>query len=179
MLKNTDIQWGSLSRAFHVVMAFGIIAMFCGGYYMQSLAKTDPMRAWLHGLHKQVGIVLLLLACMRLIWRFLNVIPKLTDFSPGMKKLARMGHGLMYVFMISVPLSGWVMASAADKPPSFFGIMFQLPVGEAYKHLAHDTHEILNQIWWVMVLGHALFGLYHGMKNPQLLKRMFMNVDES
>ena len=64
--------------------------------------------------HKSIGLTVLMLSLVRLGWRLINPVPALpADTSAGAKLLAHVTHYLLYFLMITIPLPGWMVASAA------------------------------------------------------------------
>lgn len=122
---NTRHQFGMVSIILHWLMAFLIIGLLIVGFYMSSLPfGLDKLK--LYGLHKEFGILVLILAVARLGWRIKNINPELDIF--WLERLAaRSMHWALYIFMLAMPLTGWLLTSAAGLPPSFFGI-FSLPL---------------------------------------------------
>jgi cytochrome b561 len=87
------------------------------------------------------------------------------------KLAARSAHLLFYGFMIVMPLTGWLMSSAAGLQVSFFGL-FLLPnlIGPdpSVMHLLKEVHQ------W---LGYSLIALI-GLHSAAALKHHFINKDD-
>ncbi len=78
--------------------------------------------------------------------------------------------------MIIMPMSGWVINSAANVPMSWFGL-FQLPnilgPDEAIKNTAATIHEVTAWVFIALITVHALAALYHHfVLKDSTLKRM-------
>ena len=117
-LKNSRSHFGVVSIVFHWVMAILLITLLALGLYMTSL-PINPDTIELYGWHKELGMLVLMLVIARSIWRVSNVIPRLA--LPWWEALAaRVVHYLFYVFMFALPITGWLMSSAAGFPVSFF-----------------------------------------------------------
>ena len=107
-------RYNAVAVALHWVIAFAIIFLLCLGFYMNSdlVAKGD--RFALIQLHKSVGIVVLWLVTLRVFWRLTHKAPKLPANFPWWEKAgAHLGHLALYVLMIAMPLSGWLMVSSS------------------------------------------------------------------
>src|SRR5688572_12933020 len=110
-LRNTVLGYGSLSKFFHWV----IVALIILQYFLAHTAHDLPrglQQFKMYQYHKSVGITILALALLRLIWRWMGIVPTLP---PGMKPyerfLAKFTHVALYVLLFAMPLSGWIMSN--------------------------------------------------------------------
>lgn len=125
-LKNTENKFGLIAIALHWVMAIMIIGLLIVGLYMV-LLPVSPQKLKLFRWHKEYGLLILFLVMLRLGWRFANILPTFPNYLPWWQKLAALSaHYAFYVFMITIPITGWLMSSATGFPVSFFG-WFVLP----------------------------------------------------
>jgi cytochrome b561 len=71
---------------------------------------------------------------------------------------------LLYALLFAVPISGWVMNSAAGFPLQWFGL-FNLPSIAAHDHDLHEFTEDLHEwLFWALVAlaaAHAAAAAYH------------------
>lgn len=162
--RNTSETYGIISKAFHWVIAVLVIALLAVGLIMADM-ETNPDKIKLIGLHKEFGIVVLALAALRLGWKILDVSP-LMPKSVG--KLAVIGaksvHFLLYVLMFAMPVSGWMMSSAAGFPVSVFGLFTMPNLVEPNKELRHDLSELHEIFAWgliSLISLHVLAALFH------------------
>lgn len=164
-LKNSSTHFGLIAILFHWVMALIIIGMLAVGLYMTDLpAGLQTFK--LYGWHKEFGILILMLASMRIIWRLINITPTLS--LPWFERfIARAVHWIFYLFMFAMPITGWLMSSAAGMPVSFFG--FVLPnLVKPDKHLM----EIVAQVHQWLAFGLIAFIILHVLAT---LKHHFIN----
>lgn len=147
----------------HWVMALALAANFVLGLTMSDL-PTSPQKLQFYSWHKWAGITLLGLVTLRLIWRGLASPPALLPAPLWQLRAARLSHVLMYVLMFAIPLSGWLMSSAAGFTVNYLGV-FPLPnlVGKdkALFELLKETHQILNFTLLGFVVIHILAALKH------------------
>ena len=87
----------------------------------------DNVRAVIN-LHKSIGILVLGLVILRILWRATHEPPALS--APHARwelMIAKMTHGVLYVLILALPLSGWMHDSAwkeaATHPLTLFGIV--------------------------------------------------------
>jgi len=123
---NTIRRYGAIAILLHWAMALLLVGLVAMGLYMTRLpdAGFDKTKILLIMYHKEFGILALGLVGVRWGWRFGNVKPGLVDMPEWQKVAARFVHLCFYAFMIALPLSGWLMSSAAGFPVSFFGLFF-------------------------------------------------------
>lgn len=175
-LKNTASHHGSLSKWLHWGIAFIVVGMLAAGFYM---ANTDssPLRTNVSNLHKSFGILIILLMLLRLGWRFANITPTLPRTMPQWEQIAaRLVHYLFYIVLIAMPLSGWLMGSAAGRPPEFFGLFVLPSIAPESRALAGFFREIHGFIAWSLVILIALHVLaalkHHFLDKNDVLRRM-------
>jgi len=121
LIKNTENHYGAMAILLHWGMALLIIGLLGEGLYMVNL-PISLQKLKLFGWHKEYGVLVLILVCFRLGWRLTNSVPALPINLPKWQKIAaRMAHWSFYVFMFAMPITGWLITSAAGLPVSFFG----------------------------------------------------------
>ncbi len=176
MLKNDIERYGSVAKFFHWLMALAIIGMLALGLYMEDL-EISPDKLKLYGIHKSIGVLILIFASLRLVWKNINIIPKLPDSIPALQKLAAgISHYALYATMFLMPLSGWLMSSAAGFQVSVFGI-FKLPnlinKDQDLRNLFSSAHTFIGYALIVLIILHALAALkHHFIDKDNILRRM-------
>lgn len=176
MFKNSSDAYGSGTKLFHWISAVIVIGLLAAGLVMEDLPNgLLKLRTVL--LHKSFGITILILTILRILWHLHTKKPALVDsLKPWEKKLAHLGHIALYVLMIGMPLSGWIMSSAAGRPVSVFGL-FTLPnlVAENHdlKELFEDIHGLLGNALIAVVALHIAAALkHHFFDKDKTLRRM-------
>jgi cytochrome b561 len=113
-LRNTRTGWGWPARLLHWLMAGLILFQLWLGFRMVWLVSDVYEKFGLYQSHKSWGVVIFTLALVRLGWRAVNPTPDLPDHMGAMSRaLAHGGHLALYVLMVAMPISGWLMASAS------------------------------------------------------------------
>ena len=122
-------------------------------------------------LHKSFGISVLLLALMRLLWRFGHRPPPLPVEYPAIeRRAAHAVHWLLYAVMLALPLTGWLHDSAfkdaAKYPLRLFGLVPWPRIGAimemepiAKKQFHDQLFNLHGLAAWVL---YALFVLHVG-----------------
>lgn len=123
-IRNTSTKFGQVTIFFHWIMAVLIIGLLGVGLYMVRI-PISLEKLKLYGWHKEYGFLVLFLAFFRLIWRLTNQLPELAI--PLLEKIAaRSMHWAFYFFMFAMPISGWLITSAAGLPASFLDYLYCL-----------------------------------------------------
>ena len=118
-----------------------------------------------------------MLAGLRLLWRIENTHPDLPYTMRAIEmRFAYFGHVLLYALMFAMPLSGWLMSSAAGFPVSVFG-WFMLPdkvsPDKELRHTFTIIHEYLAWCLMGMITLHTLAALlHHFYYKDNVLRRM-------
>jgi cytochrome b561 len=164
ILKNTHDRWGSISQLLHWVIAILILVMAYLGLTMGDL-PNGPDKIQTYALHKSIGITILALVALRLLWRVYAGTPRPVAGSPRwQERIAAFTHAAIYLLLFAIPISGWVLNSAAGFPLQWFHL-FNLPhiVGESHDlhELAEDAHEIMFWVLALLVVAHAGAAFYH------------------
>jgi cytochrome b561 len=153
------------ARLLHWLMAVLILAMLFIGVGM---ANTEqPVFGTLIGIHKPLGIAILVLVAIRLIYRLFSPAPPLPPDMPLPMRLAAKGtHILLYVLMFAVPLVGWAMVSAGRYPIVTIGPVQLppiLPQNELLYAALRGWHTVLAYLLFVTFLAHLGAALFHGL----------------
>jgi cytochrome b561 len=168
-------RYTAIAIGLHWLIA-GLILISVGlGLYMVGL-KLSPLKLRLYSWHKWVGVTIFLLIVARLIWRTANAPPPPIASPRWQQVAAIVNHWLLYVLLICIPISGWLMSSAYGVPVVYFG-MVPLPdllgknkeLGDALKAL----HETLAFTMLALVAVHAAAALkHHWLDRDDVLYRM-------
>lgn len=168
-ITNTKNRFGIMAILLHWLMAILLITLLVIGLYMTRI-PISLQKLRLYGWHKEFGVLALMLVVVRLTWRMRNTTPSLGNLRPWEAIAARFVHGTFYIFMFALPISGWLITSAAGLPVSFFG-WFLLPnlvsPNEAQRIIFSEVHE------WLAYGLIAVFCMHVG----AALKHYFINKD--
>ena len=160
----TPARYTRTAMLLHWLMAVLILGMLGLGIYMVDL-PLSPQKLKLYSYHKWAGIAVLTLALLRVLWRILHRPPALPASQPRWQQLAaHSAHGLLYVLIFVVPLTGWMMSSALGFPVVWFGVLPLPDLIDKNKELGELlklVHRYLNYSFLVLVVGHALAAIKH------------------
>ncbi|HXB60812.1 MAG TPA: cytochrome b/b6 domain-containing protein [Candidatus Acidoferrales bacterium] len=161
-MNKNPTQFAILSRILHWLMAAMLLAMlFIGVAMVASLGDYHKLVA----LHRPLGILILILAIIRLINRRLTTLPPFPPtMSPLERRIASASEKLLYTLMIALPLVGWGMLSAGHYPIVMFGRVHLpaiLPANPTLYAVLRKTHTILAYLLFVTFLAHLAAVLFH------------------
>lgn len=148
----------------HWTIALLIAINLLLGFFHEDFER--PVRAAIMGVHKATGFAILALTLARLGWRMGHRPP---PFDPVLKAweagLARLTHGLFYLLLLVLPLSGWILVSTSGRVTSFFGLfdIAPLPVSRAddVHELFEEVHELLAYAALALIALHVAGALKH------------------
>ena len=162
--KNTEIRYGSLAIGLHWL----IFLLFIGVYGTIELRElfekgSDPREA-LKTWHFMLGMLVFVLVWLRIAARLSGPTPTIQPAPPRFQELAaKLLHLALYLLMIGMPLTGWLLLSASGKPVPFFGLELPALIG-VNKDLAgqiKELHETLGTAGYFLIGLHAAAALYH------------------
>lgn len=173
MWRNGPDGFGLVSRALHWGMAVLIVVLFSLGLRISSM-QPDLSTLWLFGLHKTLGLTLLVLVLLRLVWHRISPPPR--PMASGWQvKAAKAGHLGLYLLMLVIPLSGWVASSATGIDTLFadrWVVPPIAPVSASLEAMAFAVHGIATKLLMALLTLHVLAALQHEMAGQGTLTRM-------
>lgn len=169
-------RYSAPAIALHWLMAAGLIGTFALGVYMHEL-PFSPDKLRFYSWHKWAGVALFMFALIRLAWRAGHLPPALPDTMTAiMQRAAGWVHAALYLLMLAIPLSGWLMSSAKGVTTVWFGV-WPLPdlIGKdkALGDLLFGVHKTLNLTLLGLVIAHIGAALkHHLVDHDDVLARM-------
>lgn len=159
-------QYPLSMRIFHWGMAALLLSLLFAGLAMvQSLQTWQPT---VLTLHKAFGILALVAVILRLANRLRqSTTPDLPSDLPAWQRFsARASHVLLYAAMFAMPISGYLMQSAAGRPVSVFG-WFHLPplidTNVVTYAVFREMHGWVAVLMILLILLHIGAALHHGL----------------
>jgi cytochrome b561 len=155
-----------------VLMIFVFASIEARVFFEKGTELRDLFKMW----HFMLGLLILLLVCARIYLRTIQVMPKITPPLSTMQAWgANAAHIVLYVFMVAMPIFGWIVLSAKGKAIPFFGL--ELPALIDYdKPLAKSLEGWHKEIgsWGYYLIGfHAVAALvHHYIQKDNTLTRM-------
>ena len=153
-------RYNPASIAMHWLMLV-LLAGVCAcielrGYWPRGSDLREALKTW----HFMLGLGVFVLVFVRLALRWTTPSPQGAVWQ---RRLAHLGHALLYLFMIAMPLLGWLTLSAAGKPVPFFGLELPPLVGpdKDFAHSVEEIHETIGVIGYYLIGLHAAAALFH------------------
>jgi cytochrome b561 len=174
--RNTGSSYGSVAIALHwlmLVLLVGVVALMeLRGYFPKGSVPRQAMKHW----HYVFGLVVLVLAVVRMANRLAGPSPAIVPVPPGWQRaLARLVALGLYALMLGMPIVGWMLLSANGDPIPFFGWQLVPLVGvdAGLAEVLEEVHEAGAQLAYVLVGLHVAAALFHhyGMRD-NTLRRM-------
>lgn len=164
-----------LSRAIHWLMA-ALIFIMLGLGWGREFAPHEWGRS-IMSTHKAIGVLLIFLIIFRIGWRIYKKPPTYSAaLSKPLKIAAHIAHGVLYLLLIVMPVSGWAMVSAKGRAASIYGILTLPPLMDktpALETPLEDFHATCAFILAGLIALHIGAVLYHHfILKDQILRRM-------
>ena len=175
-MNTASARYTAMAIVLHWLMALLLVGLFCVGLYMSDL-QLSPWKLKIYSWHKWAGVTAFILVLVRLAWRFTHHSPELPSAtSRPMRFAAHASHILLYLLMMIIPISGWLMSSAKGFQTVYLGVLPIPDLLEKNKELGHllqDVHQALNFLFIGLALGHLCAALKHHLIDKEdVLTRM-------
>ncbi len=163
-------DYTAVAKSLHWLIAVLIFVMFPLAWTMGDFSGLQKFK--LYNLHKSIGITILALMTLRLLWRFVHSAPALPASMPKRERVAaHLGHFALYAALFLMPLSGWAMISASDKPSVLFGYtafplipwLSELPLDQkkVSSEIFKGIHEFTANVLLFLIAIHVAAALRH------------------
>ncbi|AJE98763.1 cytochrome b [Pandoraea apista] len=173
-----DERYAPPALFFHWAVALLIVIAYAAVIAKGYLPKGSAQRALSMTIHEWAGVMVLVLAVPRLLWRLIKGAP---GPLPGQGWLVRASSGavhlLLYLFLFAQPVLGYLTLNAGGHALMIPGLDIALPqfIGKdaELRRSIKDIHETIgNAFYWVIGL-HALAALWHHyFRRDDTLRRM-------
>ncbi len=166
MMKNKKsvLTYSNRSKVMHAIVALMVIGLLIVGSLLGHIPKAYEDQAYM--LHKSFGLLVLMLMLLRIGFIYRDGRPRLpASVHTWEKVLARGVQYLLYIVLIAMPISGWVMSVAANYIPQFFNLFsMDLPFVPKDKALASNFSSVHYYLAWLifgLLILHFLGNIKH------------------
>lgn len=154
-----------------------VILLAVGSVLLREIMEDEDWQDVLLNLHRAMGIFIIFLAAVRLLTRLLTHSNTINaDLPKVIRLVAKAGHSALYLFLLTLPVTGWLLTNAQGKAVRFFGL-FDLPIliskNRDLVDLLDDVHETGAWFFLVVVGLHISAALWHHFwRKDQVLRSM-------
>jgi len=177
----TSEEYGSVPKLLHWVTVALVALVWILGTFGDELSEGPARETGLFA-HISMGLVILVLAAVRIPWRFANPPPKVvpTEFGKWLVQwtdpLSRIMHYVLYALLVVVPIVGIALQFARGHSLPFFGV-FEVPspwlADKAFARSLKEVHEALANLLVILALFHLSAALlHHWVFGDSTLRRM-------
>lgn len=170
MTATSRTKYDTIAMALHwIIAALMIFLIFFGEDLMEEAEDGGEAMAgtFLPSLHVSLGSAVLVLSVLRLLWRTMNPPPALpATMAPWEVLATKVTHGVFYVLMIGLPLTGWLSfprflrENPAMSEVSIFGVI-GVPGAPDPGIPAGLLHNVGSKVGMALVILHVLAALKH------------------
>lgn len=164
--RNTRDRYGWLSIAMHWTMLVLLVAVYAcmelREFYPRGSDPREALKAW----HYALGLGVLALVLVRLAIRLSGPGPRIHPEPLAWQRwFAATVHAALYLFMLAMPLLGWLTLSGEGAMVRIPILGLPLPllpgVGERVAEAAEELHESIATLGYWLVAVHAAAALFH------------------
>ncbi|MEO7128570.1 MAG: cytochrome b [Rhodoferax sp.] len=178
MIQAFSKRYNAASIGLHWLMLVLIVAVyFCmdvHDFFPKGSATRQGLKTW----HYMLGLSVFVLVWLRLLARVGTTTPAVEPALPRWQEhAAKLMHVALYVFMIGMPLFGWLTLSAQGKDIPFFGLTLPalLTEDKALGKQIKNIHETIATVGYFLIGLHAAAALFHHyIQRDNTLRRMLL-----
>jgi cytochrome b561 len=151
-LRNNRERYGKVAQWLHWIMAFLILATYLAIYYRAWFTepRTPPSTMALQ-IHMSLGFYLFTLVVLRLIWKMMNNSPDPVAGPAWQQASARWTHRLFYVFLLLMPITGYIFAGLGNEffynTPIAFELIPKFSDTQAFQAIVVNGFGISDEAW--------------------------------
>lgn len=153
-----------VSRVNHWVIALAVIGMLGFGLYLEFGTIDRDARGLLVGIHRSIGVLVLVFGLWRVLWRLFQGFPAPVSRMPSWQETAsKVAHWALLAGVLIMPLSGIAFTVFRGRPVDVFG-WFSIPAQTEIPWLASvasTTHGLVGKALVVLVALHIVAALKH------------------
>jgi cytochrome b561 len=150
-------RYNGVAQWLHWITAILVLATLPVAWVMINMARDNPWLGTLYMIHKSLGVTIFAAVAFRIVWRGLNPAPPLPwTLEPWEAWAAKISHVLLYLILLTLPVSGYIMSAASKHPVEFFNL-FTFPLLPENKPLVGAALEVHEASSWAL---YALLGLH-------------------
>ncbi len=144
-------RYSVAARVLHWAIALLIVFTTALGWRMLFIEKEPGADQWFD-LHRSIGLTIFTLVAARIVWRLAHAPEPLPDDVPRWQaRLASVVHGLLYLLMVAIPVTGYLGAAHTKADVTWFNRIV-VPRWTPPDHdLAEQLFSVHGTLVWVLV----------------------------
>lgn len=156
-MPGTVTRYSKSMIVIHWLTALAVLGAWLTAEGGREVVENPPL------LHFTLGLAVLVLVLPRLILRLVGAAPDTTAQHGWLAIGAKIGHGLLYLLLIALPITGWYAASRMGVSVSFFGLQLPALTAPVQGHpgLIAELHENAGTLILILAGLHALMAIWH------------------
>jgi len=168
---------GQTAIGLHWITALAVLGLLGVGLWMVGL-PLGLLKLKVYAWHKWIGMAVLALTVARLLWRWRHPPPALPgSLRDWERRLAPIAHWTLFTLLLAMPLSGWMMNSAAGVGLYWFGyvpIPDLVPRDPDLFAVLKTVHKVLSRLLIAVVALHVAAVIYHDvLRRDGVFRRMW------
>lgn len=159
----TNQRFHPVSAIMHWVMFVLIAAALAAIEIRGDIPKGDPLRDTLRNWHMLAGQLVFLCLLVRIAARIRYPAPPALPAPRWQTGSAHLVHGVLYLLMLAIPVTGVLFYQAGGREVNFFGMVLPVLIAPNpdLKQNIREFHELMGNAVYVVVGIHILGALYH------------------
>lgn len=158
-------KYAATTRLLHWLVAVMVLATMPIGVIMLTEGLPRAQQDLLFILHKNGGVIILMLVVLRLIWRAMQPAPRLPDHLPRWQVLAAgVTQWALYALLLVMAISGYIRVTAGGFPIEMLdaiGFPRLVAPSDALAERAQSVHSFSRFVLAPLILLHIAAGLRH------------------
>ena len=164
---NPDSRYSLLTITLHWLTFILIVGVYAFMELRELFPKGSDPREAMKALHFMLGLTILLLVLPRMATLLLGHTPAILPEPPAWQQLmAKMAHLALYLFMLIMPVLGWLTLSAGGKTIPFYS--FELPAlikeNKELGKFLKEIHATIGEIGYFLIGLHVIAAFFHHFK---------------
>lgn len=166
MSSSVSVRYSGGTIALHWLSFLLVAATFAFIEFKGIFPKGTDARETMKLLHFLCGTGVLALTLLRLLWRVTHRAPPIVPAPSALTAAAsRAGHGLLYLALLGLPLSGLTILTAAGKPLVLpllnLTLAMPVPLDKVLAGNVKEVHELVANGLYALIGLHAAAALWH------------------
>ncbi|WP_395698215.1 cytochrome b [Methylocella sp.] len=157
-------RYDGVSQTLHWLTALLVLAALVFAWVGEALPRTSDWKGYVFMVHKSLGVTILAATLFRLVWRGLNPPPPAPwSFEPWEVWAGKITHALLYLMLLVMPVSGYVLSAAKGRTVDYFNLV-SLPALAENKPLADaatSVHLAAQFAVYVLIVAHLCGVVWH------------------